>query len=340
MVSTEATTDTTLNPAHDAPPGRRTPWPKRVRHAIEAMLIRALAAALRRLPRSWVMRIANITGAVASVVLRADRRVAFANLDLAFGDAMPARRKARIVRGAFQQFARSAMGLFWLPRLTPTACAELIDAQDAIAELRALEARGRGMILATCHYGDWELMCAAAGRLGVPIVVVTEPMPNPRLGEIVDRLRASAGNIVVPPRYAVLKLLRALKRGGRVAIMVDVNGRRGRGGVWLDFLGRPVFNGSALGELALRTGAAVFCLAAKPVGNGRYRVVFRPAIEPQRTGDHPADVRAISQQCLDFCAGLIRDDPGPWLWTYKRWKRRPTPDADGFPFYSKHAKVE
>ncbi len=55
--------------------------------------------------------------------------------------------------------------------------------------------------------------------------------------------------------------------------------------------------------------------------------------------DHAADVAALSQQVLDQCRDLIRDDPEPWLWTYKRWKRRPTPDRDGYPFYSRYART-
>ncbi len=58
------------------------------------------------------------------------------------------------------------------------------------------------------------------------------------------------------------------------------------------------------------------------------------------TGDEEKDVLTTSQRCLDECAKVIRDKPEHWMWTYKRWKRRPTPDAAGFPFYSKYAKTE
>ena len=72
---------------------------------------------------------------------------------------------------------------------------------------------------------------------------------------------------------------------------------------------------------------------------GRTRLVCRPPIEFERTGDQEADVKALSQQVLDCCRDLILEDPGPWLWTYKRWKRRPTPEAEGYPFYSRYAET-
>jgi lauroyl/myristoyl acyltransferase len=43
-----------------------------------------------------------------------------------------------------------------------------------------------------------------------------------------------------------------------------------------------------------------------------------------------------SQRCLDRAAALIQREPEHWLWTYKRWKRRPTPEQGAYPFYSKY----
>ena len=136
--------------------------------------------------------------------------------------------------------------------------------------LTDLQSRGRGVVLATVHYGDWELACLNSGLAGLPIMMVTEPLANPRLTAMFDRLRGCTGNKVVPPKYAVLKLFRGLRRGERVAVMCDVNGRRGRGGVWADFFGRPVFNGVAAAELALRTNAAVVFVASMPQPGGRH----------------------------------------------------------------------
>jgi KDO2-lipid IV(A) lauroyltransferase len=154
----------------------------------------------------------------------------------------------------------------------------------------------------------------------------------------VTRLRGLSGHTIVHPRFAVVKLFKAVSRGETVAVLVDANARRGRGGVWLDFFGLKVFNTSAVAELAMRTGAAVVFAAAQPVaGNGgRIRILFGPEIEVANTGDHERDALVTSQRCLDCCAELIRTNPEHWLWTYKRWKRRPSAEVGGYPFYSKY----
>jgi lauroyl/myristoyl acyltransferase len=51
-------------------------------------------------------------------------------------------------------------------------------------------------------------------------------------------------------------------------------------------------------------------------------------------------VKALSQKFMDCCRDLILEDPAPWLWTYKRWKRRPREEQGRFPFYSRYARVD
>ena len=52
--------------------------------------------------------------------------------------------------------------------------------------------------------------------------------------------------------------------------------------------------------------------------------------------ENPLHRTNLALRCLDLCADLIRQDPDHWLWTYKRWKRRPSPEKGRYPFYSKY----
>nr|WP_285963219.1 hypothetical protein [Oscillatoria laete-virens] len=36
---------------------------------------------------------------------------------------------------------------------------------------------------------------------------------------------------------------------------------------------------------------------------------------------------------------MIREKPEQWLWSYKRWKFRPTQEPGGYPYYSRYSKV-
>ena len=68
--------------------------------------------------------------------------------------------------------------------------------------------------------------------------------------------------------------------------------------------------------------------------DGRARIVYWPEIVHEPTGNKEADARAINQKCLAFCESVIREQPEHWLWSYKRWKVRPTPEQGRYPYYS------
>jgi KDO2-lipid IV(A) lauroyltransferase len=214
---------------------------------------------------------------------------------------------------------------------------QLVDVDETNREwFRQIQARGKGVIFITPHYGGWELMSLASGFLGAPYTTVMEPTRNPAIEQTISRLRSLSGHTTVHPRFAVVKLFKAVSRGETVGILIDVNARRGRGGVWLDFFGLPVFNTSAVAELAMRTGAAIVFAAALPLPGRRIKILFGPEIPVDITGDKEKDVLTTSQRCLDECAKLIRETPDYWMWTYKRWKRRPSAELGRFPFYSKY----
>lgn len=310
---------------------------RRFRYRAEAAGLALAETLVPKLSRDAAMGLARILGSLAYLLLAEDRRIAYANLDIAFGDTMTAKEKRRIVRATFHNLTANLVGLFWSPRLSRENFRRYVDVDEANVQwYRRIRDRGKGVIFITPHYGNWELMSLASGFLDAPSTTVMEPTKNPAIQETISRLRGRSGHTLVHPRFAVVKLFKAVSRGGTVALLVDVNARRGRGGVWLDFFGLSVFNTAAVAELAMRTGASIVFAAAQPQPGGRIKILFGPEIPLEQTGDRERDVKVTSQKCLDVCAALIRDNPEHWLWSYKRWKRRPSPEVGRYPFYSKY----
>ena len=162
---------------------------------------------------------------------------------------------------------------------------------------------------------------------------------NRAVGPFLHRMRTLSGHALIAPRYALLKLFRHLKRGGSVAMIADANVRTDRGGVWLDFFGLPVFNSYAAAELAIRCDAVILFGYVRPLPDGRSELVIEGEVVRSSAGGHDAEVRATSQRLLDRCAAVVRNHPEPWLWAYRRWRRRPTMEQGRFPFYSRYENV-
>lgn len=308
---------------------------KRFRHRVEWLLLELLAALVPLLSHTMLMRLANALGWLAFHLAAGERRIALTNLDIAFGSSMSAEEKRRIALSAFQTFARSSLGLFWARRPHHTTLSRLVEFDpESVRLVKEAHARGKGIIFVTLHYGDWELIGLATPLLDIHSTIVTEQTRNLHVKRVFERLRGRTGNRIILQRFAVAKLFKALKRGECIALLIDLNALPSRGGIWLEFFGKPVFSYSVAAGLALHTGAAIFGGVAHPLPDGRLRLVYEP-IPYTATGDEESDLRIVSQRCLSLCERVIRDKPEYWLWFYKRWRFRPTEDAKGFPYYSR-----
>ena len=310
---------------------------KRWRYRLEALGAQLLVSLGPVVPRGWLRRTGAAVGWLAYYLVPAIRQIARANLNLAYGAALPACEKARIARVSCQNFVATLLTFFWSRRLNRQALAQIAHVDPAGLQLvRELQAQRRPIIFITLHYGDWELLGLTTGLLGFPITIPTRTMRNAAVEAVFARLRSLTGNQIIPRQHAVGKLLKTLQRGGCIALLVDQHVPVTLGGIWCQFFGVPSLTSPATAQLALHSGAAIVGCAARPLPGGRFRITYGPEITISPTGNKTADIQALTQRCLDFCEGVIREQPEGWLWAYKRWKHRPHAELKNYPDYSRH----
>jgi KDO2-lipid IV(A) lauroyltransferase len=147
--------------------------------------------------------------------------------------------------------------------------------------------------------------------------IVVRPLDNPRVDVLVERYRALSGNHIIQKKDAARGILRALKAGEAVGILIDQNSTLDQG-VFVDFFGKKACAGSAFVKLAHHSGAAVvpgFALWSKE--EQRYILRFYPEIP--MSGDVQEDTQRVHAQL----ESVIRAYPDQWLWIHRRWKTRP-----------------
>ena len=69
--------------------------------------------------------------------------------------------------------------------------------------------------------------------------------------------------------------------------------------------------------------AAVLPGYLTPKPDGRYTVKFLPPVDLSRTGDTNRDIAVNTHRLNGILEGIIREQPGTWLWGHKRWKNQP-----------------
>jgi lauroyl/myristoyl acyltransferase len=278
------------------------------------------------LPRSWVLSIARTVGSIAWRFSKRECRITRVNLDLVFGESLSAEKKDAIGRSAFQHFALTILDLFWFSRFTRMRFNKYVVVDSAMSDVLS----DAPLIGVTGHIGSWEIISMLCGLRNSPMTAVAMPLANPYVDKTLQRLRMRTGSVAVPRSGAVRSLLRALRAGHTIGLVLDQNTVPSEGGIWVPFFGVPVVVSNAAGLLAVKTGTSLVTIIAVADSKGVYHFDLCDRLAP--SGLTAEQITEEMTRRLEAC---IRKHPEAWLWSYKRWRYyRPGDDAERFPYYA------
>jgi Kdo2-lipid IVA lauroyltransferase/acyltransferase len=195
---------------------------------------------------------------------------------------------------------------------------------EGIQHLRSGLEAGRGVLLVTAHYGNWELLAKRLVAEGFLLSVVAREADYPRTDALVNGIRERCGYHVIPRRHAPRGVLEALRRNEVVALLVDQN--TVKGGEFVPFFGRPAATVTGPAVFALRTGAAVVPGFAIRQSDDTHLGRLLAPVQRPATGDRVADIRVLTEQLTGVIEEQVRADPAQWFWIHDRWRHRPPED--------------
>src|SRR4051794_10618820 len=166
---------------------------KRLRYQLEWLGLVGATKLVPLLPRNLCRFLASSLGTLASFLDRQGRKVALANLEAAFGEAMSPRRRVGVMRSSYRHFARSAVDLLWSPRLTVSNFRDYIEFEN-FEETGRNTGPERTFVMACFHYGNFEWLGLACAFAGLPGTIVAEEFKNQRLDEVYRKLRQQSGH--------------------------------------------------------------------------------------------------------------------------------------------------
>jgi KDO2-lipid IV(A) lauroyltransferase len=292
------------------------------RFALEGRAATLMAALVSRLPRRAALGLGRLLGRVWGDLDRRHVAVAVDNLRRAFPHWDEAR-AFRTARDVYAHFGEVLLDLVWLGGRKREEVLRLVELEGS-EHVQAAIAAGRGALYVTGHFGHWELHALAHGWLFGPGAVVVRPLDNPALEKLLADARSLSGNEVIGKRRALARVMRLLREGRGVAILVDQNVQE-QDGIFVEFFGRPAASTTVVAALALKTGCAVIPVHNDRLPGGRYRLIYDPPLRWQAAGDRDADIAGLTQLVASHIEGWIREQPERWLWLHRRWKTQPAP---------------
>ena len=179
-------------------------------------------------------------------------------------------------------------------------------------------AKAKGVMFISGHFANWEAMPVTATLLGYDGGLVYRPPNNPYVDRYISRMRASAGPQIQISKGAqgTRKIFTLLRRGLAILMLVD---QKTEQGVAAPFFGRDAMTTPAPAALALKLGATLLPTANERLKGARFRVTIGAPIEYAPSGDHEADVLALTAKINAAIEERVRARPSQWLWIHRRW---------------------
>lgn len=181
-----------------------------------------------------------------------------------------------------------------------------------LAALEQARAEGRPVLLASAHFGNYDVVRGGLGHKGYRIGGLYKPMRNPASNRRYLAMIGEIGQPLFPSGTAGLAdMVRFLRSGGMLGVLTDVHAV---GGVAMDFVGRPALTALSAAKLALKYDALLLPVYARRNPDGlTFDVEFEDPIPH-------SDPETMTQALNDSISARIRATPGQWFWVHRRWK--------------------
>ncbi len=280
------------------------------RDRIQASALTFLIWLLKRLPYDLRRRIAGGLAAQAVSRIPALRRRIIRNLDYVLPDLDQGRRR-QLVRDVGTSFGQTMIETYSAAEFRRSHSRFIVSGAGLDA-LNAAKSTGKGAVLVSGHFGQWEAVRAALFDLGLETGAVYRP--NNNIFYDIGFLSAirQMGEPILPNTPAGTRaMIRHVGNGGRIAMLIDQH----IGGMpMLNFFGKPARTAIFAAELALKFDLPLIACYGIRRPAGRLIDVVLEAPVPR------ADALTMTQHLNDSLEARIREHPGQWYWLHQRWK--------------------
>ena len=167
---------------------------KSVKNAAQYYAVLFFMTIFRILPRRAGIAFARVLAVILYYLLKKHRNNTNRHLTMAFGDEKTKPEIARIARGMFCHLATAGVDAIRIPIFIKEGMDCYIKAENMHYFEDAFK-KGRGMLLLTAHFGNWELLGAWLTWKGYQLKVVGTPINNPKLDQLITETRNQAGYI-------------------------------------------------------------------------------------------------------------------------------------------------
>ena len=217
-----------------------------------------------------------------------------------------------ILKKTYSFFAKSFMQFLSLPKSYRYANID-VEGQELLDG--ALE-KGHGIILATGHFGKWEIMSAWFGYSGYPCVAVAQRQKNRGADIFFREFREITGMKMIYRKSSLKNMYRILKENKILILASDQDAKQR--GVFVNFFNKPASTPKGVARFHLETGSDIFFISCYVEQNGKHKLQIQPVVP-----EGESTVKSITQAFTTLLEKKVREFPEQYFWFHRRWKTMP-----------------
>ncbi len=248
------------------------------------------------------------------------RKIAKANLDLAYEDTISEDEKNEIIKGCYKNLVYTLADFIRNQGATKEEVLSKVTFKNE-SFLTKLIKENRKIIIMTAHYGNWELLSLAIAAKLTPLSVVGRDLESNVMNKILTKNREQFDVELLSKTGAMKGMVQALKKNRPVGILVDQN-TKNEEGILIDFFGKKARHTPSAAVLAKKFDAVIIPAFIKSIDNENYEIEFFESFEVSNSEDKEKDILECVQKQADITEQVIRSKPNEWFWLHQRWKNQ------------------
>lgn len=284
-------------------------------------LLKTFVYIIAHLPRKIGLKLFGFIGYLWFLLDKKRKNKAFKNITTKFNKNIDKKEANRLIKENFVHFCQSMFEVLWSIHMDLEDSDKWFEVEGKNI-LEKVKQSSKGTFFITSHFGIWELLIPFLEKEKVKWHSVYQPIKPAIFDRFMKekRLRFKTGNLL-PINKALEGIMNAFKNNEAVALVIDKRVTAEKG-VVVNFFGSRIIVNKNIAKLALQAQVPVipFFLVRQ---KNNYKVIFRPEIKINQTGDIIKDIENASQQFFTTIEEVIKEYPEQFPWFYNRWKPRP-----------------
>jgi KDO2-lipid IV(A) lauroyltransferase len=227
----------------------------------------------------------------------------------------------KIARNTYKTFTKVFVDMFFISKMPDSKIEKMLIYDKEMIDKTL--AKGKGLVLLSAHFGNWELSALAfAKRYTVALIVAKQS--NDFVDMMLSSFRNKKGFNVIDfnrdDKISFRHIVKALRKNQVLAILGDQDA--GYQGIFLPFFGRLTSTPKGPAFFALRAGSPIITAFGVRQKDGSMKMRIEELAIP-KTGDDEKNIEIINSIYNKRLEEVIRENPDQWFWFHRRWNTRP-----------------